>query len=286
MTSKQTSTTAKGIAAIRALESERPAEARICYDPLARAFTGTPFYLLSKWLAGYGDRVSPGTRGFIVCRCRYFDQYLEECLQGPISQVVILGAGLDSRAYRTEPKAKLVKFYEVDQPATQASKIERVRRFFGNVPDNPRFVAIDFNRESMDKLLETDYSLSEPTLFMWEGVTYYLSADAVDTTLEWIHGNAGAGSHLIFDYVYRESLTASRRQGDISRMQRYSHFTGEGMTFGIEKGTVEGFLSARGYTSIVNVEGDQLRDLYGKGPNKGLKVVGSYAVVHADVGSG
>ena len=81
MKKNQTSTTAMGIAAMRAIESEKPAGERLCYDPLARRFTGRGFYLLSKLFAGYGERRAPGVQGYILCRCRYIDDYLQACRQ-------------------------------------------------------------------------------------------------------------------------------------------------------------------------------------------------------------
>ena len=134
MKKTQASGTALGTAAMRAIESERPANERICYDPFARELTDTVFYLLIKLLAGYGERRTHGALTFIVCRCRYFDDYLQECLKSGTAQLVILGAGLDSRAYRDELLQGVVKTFEVDHPATQASKIERVKKVLRQNP--------------------------------------------------------------------------------------------------------------------------------------------------------
>ena len=116
MKKTQTSQTARATAAVRAIESEKPADARICYDPFARKFTEMWFYLLIKLFAGYGERRSHGELTFIVCRCRYFDDYLQRCLQSGTAQVMILGAGLDSRAYRGELLQGAAKTFEVDHP--------------------------------------------------------------------------------------------------------------------------------------------------------------------------
>ena len=134
MRKSQSSLTAAGIAIARAVESERPADERICYDPFARRLTDTVPYLLVKLFAGYGERRTHGALTFIVCRCRYFDDYLQECLKSGIAQLVILGAGLDSRAYRGELLQGVVRIFEVDHPATQASKIGRVKKVLGEIP--------------------------------------------------------------------------------------------------------------------------------------------------------
>jgi methyltransferase (TIGR00027 family) len=283
MKKTQVSTTARGIAAMRALESGKPAGERICYDPLARSFTTPGFYALVKLFAGYGEARAPGTQGFIVCRCRYIDDYLQECLESGARQVVILGAGLDSRAYREEALLEQVKFFEVDQPATQASKIERVRKVLGKIPANVTYVPLDFNADTLDKLLSCGFDRSLKTLFIWEGVIYYLSAAAVDTTLAWVRTNAAPGSAIIFDYVYSSALTAERQRGEIKRMQRYSPITGEGLVFGIEKGQVQDFLAQRGFTNVVDADAGQLQRLFCTGPNQGRKVADVYAIVHAEV---
>jgi methyltransferase (TIGR00027 family) len=284
MKKTQTSTTAKGIAAMRAIESEKGPERRICSDPFARRFTTQTFYLLSKWFAGYGERRAPGTQGFVVCRCRYFDDYLHECLQSGTTQIVILGAGLDSRAYRQETIEAKVRVFEVDHPATQASKIKKVRKVIGNIPPGVVYVPIDFNEETLDKLLEVGFNRSLKTLFIWEGVSYYLKAEAVDSTIAWIRINAAQKSTLVFDYMYTSALNARNQRGEIKRMQRYRRFTGEGLVFGIEKGQIVEFLTNRGFKNVVATDCEKLRQLYCTGVNENRPVADIYAIVHAEVG--
>ena len=81
---------------------------------------------------------------------------------------------------------KGVKVFEVDHPGTQASKIKRMHKVLKEFPENVVFVPIDFNDESLDKLHSLGFDRSKATLFLWEGVTYYLTPDAVDATLAWI----------------------------------------------------------------------------------------------------
>jgi methyltransferase (TIGR00027 family) len=276
MKKTQASGTALGTAAMRAIESERPAHERICYDPFARQLTDTAFYYLVKLLAGYGERRTHGALTFIVCRCRYFDDYLQECLKSGIAQLVILGAGLDSRAYRDEPLQGAVKTFEVDHPATQASKIERVKKVLGKIPPNVAYVPIDFNDETLDKLLACGYDRSLKSLFIWEGMTYYLDAQAVDATLAWVRANAVSGSAIIFDYQYVSEPT--RAHAALSR------FTGERRAFAIDKGQIEDFLTRRGFTHVVDANAEQLNRLYCTGPNQGRTVAEIYAIVHAEVG--
>ena len=284
MTTTQTSTTAKGIAAMRAIETEKGAERSICVDPFARRLTTHTFYLLSKWFSGYGERRAPGTQGFIVCRCRYFDDYFRECIRSGLKQIVILGAGLDSRAYRKETIEACVRVFEVDHPATQASKIARIKKVLGTIAPFVVYVPIDFNEATLDKLLDAGFDRGQRTLFIWEGVAYYLEPAAVDATLSWIRTNAAPTSRLIFDYMYTSALTTSNKRGEVKRMQRYQRFTGEGLVYGIEKGQITEFLIKRGFRNIVDANSDRLRQLYCTGANRERTVAEIYAIVHAEVG--
>jgi methyltransferase (TIGR00027 family) len=279
----QASITSEGIAIARVMESEKPAEERICYDPLARQLISPFFYLLGKLFAGYGERKSPGVIGFLVARCRYIDDYLQECLNDGIQQLVILGAGLDSRAYRFTRLKDHIKVFEVDHPATQQVKLNKLRKIFGQIPENVTYVPVDFNNETLQKLFDFGYSSKLNTLFIWEGVVYYLTPEAVDQTLRFIAGNSGSGSSIIFDYVYLSALTSPHSRREIDRMQRASRFTGEGLTFGIDEGQVETFLKERGFANIVNINSEALRNAYFTGVNKDRAISHIYALVHASV---
>ena len=275
----KSSTTAKAAAALRAIESDRPPDARICYDPFARKFISTAFYLMVKWSSPYMTRVTPGASGFVICRCRYFDDYFDQSTKSGINQLVILGAGFDSRGYRDALREANVKVFEVDHPATQKQKIELVRRIIGKPPSALKYVSLDFDHESLDKLFSFGFNKSSKTLFIWEGVTCYLSSDAVDSTLSWIRTHSAKGSAVIFDYLYTSSLTSK----DFKGMQHYHRRINEGLVFGIERGTIETFLSQRGFSNVVNVDAKKLEEMYCIGKNQGRKVADIYSIVHADV---
>lgn len=280
---RQASVTAQGIAFARALESEKPEGERICYDPLARQLISPAFYWLCRLFAGYAERKGPGVLGYLAVRCRYIDDYLEACLQAGIEQLVILGAGLDSRAYRIEGLKGRVKMFEVDHPATQAVKCAKLTKLFGELPAHVTYVPTDFDAETLEKLFDFGYSQQSKTLFIWEGVVHYLTAEAVDQTLGFVYKNSGSGSSIIFDYVYASALTAADKRSEIARMQRTQRYTGEGLIFGIEEGQIEAFLQARGYAQIKNMTSADLREVYLTGVNQTRVIAPIYAIVHATV---
>jgi methyltransferase (TIGR00027 family) len=281
MKKSRASITAQGIAFVRALESSKPAGERICYDPLARQLISPGFYLLGKLFAGYAEHKGPGVIGFLVARCRYIDDHLEACLENGLEQLVILGAGLDSRAYRFEQLAGHVRVFEVDHPATQQVKREKLAKILGKLPAHVTYVPIDFDAEALDKLLDCGYSRQGKTLFIWEGVTHYLTGQAVDRTLEFVLENSGPGSSIIFDYLYTSALTAAHKRSEIVRMQRSRRYTGEGLVFGIDEGQVEAFLRARGYAQIKNVTSQDLERIYFTGVNRTRTVAPVYAIAYA-----
>ncbi len=129
MRDRQSSITASGIAVVRAVESEKVEGVRICYDPYAARFLNPWFYRSMRFFidTGYAELTGPGVLGFLVARCRYMDDLLQASLEKGLEQLVILGAGYDSRAYRFDNLTKGVKVYEVDHPATQQVKMKKVK---------------------------------------------------------------------------------------------------------------------------------------------------------------
>jgi methyltransferase (TIGR00027 family) len=286
MKRNQSSLTAEGIAMARALESSKPASERVCYDPYARQFVSTWLWILGKATMGYATRRSPGVLEFLAVRTRFIDDYLVSCLADGIQQLVILGAGFDTRAYRIDGLRGQVKVFEVDHPATQQAKIEKMGKVLGAAaPEQVRFVPIDFSSETLDRLFDYGFDRQLKTLFIWEGVTMYIAADAVDATLAFVARNSGTGSRIIFDYIYKAALDGTMKENEVKSMQRWRGVTGEGLVFGIEQGRVKEFLASRGFERIVNVDSDALRRAYFDGAGQGKRVVAPvYAIVHATVG--
>jgi methyltransferase (TIGR00027 family) len=283
MKKNQASLMAEGITIARVRESRKPCGERICYDPLARQLISPLFNLIGILFADRDERKNPGGLGFLVARCRYMDDTLQECVNDGIQQLVILGAGLDSRAYRFEQLKNKVKVFEVDTLASQLAKQKKLRKIFGDLPEYVTFVPVDFNEETLQKLFDFGYNRQLKTLFISEGVVYYLTPEAVDRTLEFVVKNSISGSSIVFDYLYLSVLNANHKRDQIGRLQLAKKFTGEGLTFGIEKGKVKDFLRERGFTHILNVTSEDLKKLYFTGVNQSRTVASIYAIVRADV---
>jgi methyltransferase (TIGR00027 family) len=280
MRNTQASSTAIATAAVRAIESEKPSHKRICNDPFARALTSSLAYFLIKLFYNYGERRTRGALTFIVCRQRFIDDFLDMCLHNSTMQVVILGAGLDSRAYRHELSD--AKVFEVDHPATQSRKTKRVTKIFGKLPDHITYVPIDFDRETLDKLLSYGFEKTAKTLFIWEGVTPYITAEAVDATLSWIRSNSAIRSAIVFDYRLAVEERFDPERGFLSHL--LSRLSGENRrVFSIAQGSIVDFLTKRGFSNVVVAGSEKLKSLYCIGPNQGRDVLYTYSIVCAEV---
>ena len=167
MRKNQSSLTAAGIALARAVESEKPADERVCYDPFARQFAPAWMYHIFGFFirSGYAELRGPGVNGYLIARERYIDDVLQGFLNEGLQQLVILGAGYDSRAYRFDLPGR-VKTFEVDRPITQADKLEKVQKVFGNPPEHVTYVPVDFNTQTLsDRLLSSGYAPGLISLF-------------------------------------------------------------------------------------------------------------------------
>ncbi len=284
MRKSQSSMTASGIATVRAIESEKPANERICHDPYARQFVSSALYHFVRFFdrLGYSEKRGPGVMGFLTVRERHIDEYLKTCLANGVRQVVILGAGYDARAYRFEEFKHGVKVFEVDHPATQQAKMKRLQKIFGSVPPYVTYVPIDFNTQTFERRLrECGYDEKQKTLFIWQGVTQYLTPEGVDSTLAFVAEHSGPGSSIIFDYMYTSLLDGTVKHGEVSKMRRDHWLSEEVLAFGIPEGTIESFMEQRGFEHIHNANHQVLHDTYFTGVNAKRTVADGYAIVSA-----
>lgn len=288
-------------AVIRNVETEKPENERLCYDPLAIAFIGKtnriigmipPLRRLALW---YLDKKHPRLIDCTPARTRYIDEYVNHCIDSGIEQLIILGAGYDSRAYRMERLKEKVTVFEIDLPAIQKLKIEKLKKVLDTLPNNVVYIPIDFNKETLSqKMLQSEYDKDKKSLFIWEGVTPYLTAEAVDETLHFIARNSSPGSSIIFSYVLKSVVDGTcQLEGAAEVIKAFNtggildfrSKRGEGLMFGIEEGTIKSFMSGRGFQEINDISGDYYDSGYFTGINRNRKGCCMCRVVHAKVKS-
>jgi methyltransferase (TIGR00027 family) len=285
MKNKQSSASAAGVALLRAIEAQKPEGERVCYDPYARALIpGGISFTLSKWVieSGLYDRMAPGATAFVIARERYIDDYLISELAEGLDQVVILGAGFDTRAYRI-PGMQKIRVFEIDHPDTQTEKLNRLKKVIDPLPVYVTFVPVDFNTQTLEECLHNSgYDEKAKTLFIWQGVTYFLTTKVIESTLAFISSHSGPGSTVIFDYFYNETVHDTTRS-DVKMMRRAARMTGEEYMFGIDQGQIEPFLVQRGFGNVHDATLEDLKRLYFIGVNAGRFMPDGIAIVSAEV---
>jgi len=266
------SRTALAVTLWRARESSRSATSRLFEDALAPVFLDRRFrwalHLSRLPLVGalvpwsLIDGHWAGSRGTVAVRTRYIDDALSAALRRGVDQVVILGAGFDSRAYRI-PGIDRTRVFEVDHPATQVEKKHAIARRFRQLPPHVEFVSIDFSRDTLDTaLLAAGFRASARTFFICEGVTHYLSAPDVDTLFRYVARNAPVGSEMVFTYIHRTILDGTATFAGAGRTLDIVRRSGEPYTFGFDPAELPGYLAARDLELIEDVGAATYRERY------------------------
>ena len=289
------SKTAVIVAGHRFDESQKPEDERICYDPYAVHFVTPEIRELNKDpLKAKAMLESMGNVGLLLlgmgnstrARVRYFDDFVKASIDKGLEQLVILGAGYDTRAYRIEGlngKGN-INVFEVDHPATQEVKTVKIKEIFGGLPDHVVYVPIDLMTENLgEKLLGSGYDRSKQTLFLIEGLLMYLPPATVNGILSFIVENSDKESSIIFDY-YPQSVVDGSSELEVGRITHdYLAKIGEPLLFGIKEGMVEEFLEKLGFSQVCNVTSEDYRRAYFHGINENRPVSSilsfAYAVV-------
>jgi methyltransferase (TIGR00027 family) len=263
------STTAEYVALYRALETTERRRAPLFRDPLAARFlTGSRAVALRianlpgcrAVLERYADARAPGARTSAIGRTRFIDDVVRVELSAGTRQVVILGAGYDTRAHRMVELAD-VTVYEVDRPETQTEK----RRRIGGVGVGAavRYVAVNFERDDVAiELSRAGLIHDERVLFLWEGVTNYLDPKAVDGVLEMV-ARTGEGSAIVFTYIHKGVLDGSARFEGADLLVANVRRLGEPWKFGIDPAELAEFLRRHGLTLESDLGADEYRRRYG-----------------------
>jgi methyltransferase (TIGR00027 family) len=207
-----------------------------------------------------------GMYEYVIARTRYFDAVFMETLEHGFSQILIFGAGFDSRALRFSKLNKGTRVFELDAPITQQEKLKAYQSKKLVIPENLVFVPINFNKENVvDKMAQAGFVAGRKSLFLLEAVTMYLPQDAVENTFRFIEDVSGKGSLVAFDYIYagvlrKESKYYGERESSLDRLSK----VGEEWMFALEEGEVERFLNRHGFSLKDHSGKPELEDRYFK----------------------
>jgi methyltransferase (TIGR00027 family) len=280
MKADKASKTAQYMALFRAIETARPSKDRLFFDPYAIGFLDrglkfttklSSFPLLGRIVKGYIQNKIPGAHSSALGRTKFIDDQLKQSISNGVRQVIILGAGFDTRGLRLD-YMQSIPLIEIDHPNTSRYKLSVLKDMFGidvnakndlNPEINPtRYCQIDFNTQSLEDLAEKhSINYSIPTTIIWEGVTNYLSAEAVESTFSWISRFA-AGSHVIFTYVNQEVLDHPENYfGGVKLLDDLRKIE-ENWTFGLKPEDVSMFLSKFSLKLLNDLGANDYRNKY------------------------
>jgi methyltransferase (TIGR00027 family) len=258
MQSGQPSRTAWAAAAHRAAHQILE-QGRIFSDPLAVRILGQD----AETVAREAD-ARPSSRAmrlFIAARTRFAEDSLAAAVQQGTRQLVVLGAGLDTYAYRS-PFGERLKIFEVDHPATQTWKRERLADVAIPIPPSLTFAPIDFERQTLpDGLAAAGFDPAQQTFFTWLGVVPYLTEDAIWSTLTFI-ASLTNGASVIFDYSDPPHTLSTEARAHHDRRAARVEAIGESWASYFEADTLKEKLLSLGFTELEDLGPPQIAARY------------------------
>ena len=288
MAQERAGNTALGAAICRLIEQYQPEEKRLFNDQVVKYLLNTPIRMLMQFSSmrtytiKQTDAIMQGIYGAQVCRTRFIDDAVQSVLSQGIEQLMILGAGFDTRPYRLAGISS-VKVFEADLPSVQEAKKKRLQKHFGRLPEYVTFIPIDFDTQSLESALTgTAFDLSRPVVYIWEGVTQYLSEEAVRQTLTFI-GTSAPGSMLLFTYVLKSVIERRSNLPGADKLTDTVAKQNAPWRFGLEPSEVAGFLKPFHLNLLEDVGNADYQARYLKPLGRNLVVTEAERIARADV---
>ncbi len=259
---------------------------KVFEDPLAVAIAGGEPELPSDAQQPF----SRALRAFLAVRSRYAEDRLASAVErgvflagGALRQYVVLGAGLDTFAYRNPFSSAGLRVFEVDHPATQEWKRAQLREAGIAVPSTMTFAAVDFERQSLDDgLRAAGFDKQRPAFFSWLGVTPYLSRAAFDATIQFI-ARLPSSSGVVFDFAVERSLLSPPQQLALDALAARVARAGEPFQLFFDPAALSLDLTRLGFGNIEDLNCDQINARYFAGRSDGLAVSGGGHLLRAEV---
>lgn len=286
MKEQTASSTAETMTMHRAFEAFFPKDAQVIQDPHAAHFISektrkTLNSFLGRCLIRFVmNRVYPGVNGAVVSRVRFIDEIVAAGLKEDLKQVVILGAGYDTRAFRLG--LEKIRVFELDHPATQERKKQKVKELFKALPNHVTYIPVDLEADGLAPLLNnTAYDPIKRTLFIMEGLLMYLPKETVTGLLTAARDNSAKGSGVTFDYLPTTLVDGTIKVKEGKNMHKHVLKTGEPFHFGLNPDRVEPFLGELGWTVTENIHAPDCRNRYFNGSGTNRKISTVFSFVHA-----
>ena len=204
----------------------------------------------------------PGSLGGILLRARYIDDSLVTKLNSGLDQVVVLGAGFDTRAYRL-PGIEKTRVFEVDLPGTMELKAKRLSKVLGQIPEHVVLVGIDFDQQELgDVLYQASFQDGRRTFFIWEGVTQYLTKEAVRDTLTFVADSSGKGSGIVFTYIRKDLFQGVDTPDWFQGYLDFAARVGSPVGFGLAPDQLGDYLAGLGLFLVSDVGAVEYKEWY------------------------
>lgn len=289
---KRHSETALFAALYRAVANKEFKNERLGPDYLAEYFLPSHFKFLIKFkkirvnVKNKSNKLTPGIYEYTLARTAFFDNVFIDALNQNIPQIVLLGAGYDTRAYRFAKLNNTTKIIDLDIATTQNRKKKCLKKAQIDIPKHVTLVPINFNKESLKNVLEkAGHDNNEKTLFIWEGVSYYLEPESVDATLEFVNNSSHNESVIAFDYaisISEENINNYYGVKEFAQTWR-KHRSNELFRFAVDEGKIESFLEQRGLKIVNHLDNREIEKTFLLNENGSLigQITGSFRFVLA-----
>ncbi|MEW5923782.1 MAG: SAM-dependent methyltransferase [Candidatus Zixiibacteriota bacterium] len=236
---------ARWSAGAKAFELSLPAEKRVICDRFAPYYSGK----IGMQMVHRMHALNPSIRKAIVLRARYMDDYSKQCMNDGYEQVVLMGAGYDSRYLRIK-EFQNVRVFELDLESTQLIKKALTRKLLGRLPGNVTYVTIDFSKDSItERLMTAGFACHKKTLFIWEGVTLFLNQEIISETLGRL-AEIGPDNRIVFDFVPPELIDDETDYKGNRLLLDLCASIKEPLTFGCTPDNMKTILHSTGYNGI------------------------------------
>lgn len=281
---------AQTVSVLRAIAAKEKDPSIQCGDYLAKYFLTDKYKLMvrlvpHRLIKSIIHLSSPGSYCFMITRTKHFDQTLLQEINAGVRQVVILGAGYDTRPFRFADKLKDVAVFEVDFPGTQSYKREKLKKISNSNPHGITFIPLDFNKAPFDKaLIRNGFSPTLKTLFLWEGVSYYLPERVVQQVLSFV-GVCASGSSILFDYATKDFVNGDQSSYGGKQLARWLKKIKEPFLFGMNSSETNGFINSCKLSLVSDFGPEEVEKMYlrtKKGKLLG-KTLGHVRMAHAKV---
>jgi methyltransferase (TIGR00027 family) len=222
-------------------------------------------------------------RAYLATRSRYAEDELHKAIKRGVHQYVILGAGLDTFAYRNQYPGNVLHVFEVDHPATQTWKRERLKEADINIPRTLTFSPVDFETGTLEEgLRRAGFHVSRCAFFSWLGMTSYITGSAFTSTLRFV-ASMPPGSGIVFDYMISPSLLNPAARSVFDNLANQVASGGEPFQTFFDPRLLGKDLQAMGFGQIKDLGPRELNDLYFSGRKDGLKAGGLAHIMNAIV---